>query len=399
MPRPGPRPYECGRRAWHSDRHQPMRGSIIQQIFRVVRERHSTATKNNEEWQEKLPIVVLKAEEIMYSKANSEADYMDLVTLWDRVNDAINTIIRIDESMETGGLLPPCVEAALNLGCVPIRASRSQQQSNPRTYLNPRTQEPGCVPPRTWDNEMNEQNHTIGNQQTLSRRVSESNLNVMPDKYNRTVSHNFPSSAELFSHPAPNLFVPPETLTSLNVGSVYPLYYGPHFQPEVPWMGSQIAENLHPIIVGTPVFPSTAKPAEMGCLRNLFSYDGDADAANRATQVDIRDNHEKPTEMGCDLSLRLGTSLESCMSRGKGLGHEIDGGGPSSSQEEGKVGNLSPRQNKGFSFFPVDTTNDPFQINRRKLNFDVEGQTVEAAVRKRKVPFEANVEDRQFSGN
>ena len=34
MPRPGPRPYECVRRAWHSDRHQPMRGSIIQQIFR-----------------------------------------------------------------------------------------------------------------------------------------------------------------------------------------------------------------------------------------------------------------------------------------------------------------------------------------------------------------------------
>lgn len=108
MPRPGPRPYECVRRAWHSDRHQPMRGSIIQQIFRfwvvlnladslrfdcvflvlvlfvhfgelhtmclirVVNENHSPATKKNKEWQEKLPIVVLKAEEIMYSKANSE---------------------------------------------------------------------------------------------------------------------------------------------------------------------------------------------------------------------------------------------------------------------------------------------------------------------------------------
>lgn len=105
MPRPGPRPYECVRRAWHSDRHQPMRGSIIQQIFRfwvvlillilfdfdcvcfgfvhfgelhtmclirVVNENHSPATKKNKEWLEKLPIVVLKAEEIMYSKANSE---------------------------------------------------------------------------------------------------------------------------------------------------------------------------------------------------------------------------------------------------------------------------------------------------------------------------------------
>lgn len=101
MPRPGPRPYEFVRKAWHSDRHQPIRGSLIQEIFRstpplrislylpvsmdmsnpcsayvcvhrVVNEVHSAATKKNKEWQEKLPIVVLKAEEIMYSKANSE---------------------------------------------------------------------------------------------------------------------------------------------------------------------------------------------------------------------------------------------------------------------------------------------------------------------------------------
>lgn len=35
---------------------------------------------------------------------------MSLETLWDRVNDAINTIIRRDESTETGELLPPCIE-------------------------------------------------------------------------------------------------------------------------------------------------------------------------------------------------------------------------------------------------------------------------------------------------
>lgn len=35
---------------------------------------------------------------------------MDPATLWDRVNDAINTIIKRDESTETGDLLPPCVE-------------------------------------------------------------------------------------------------------------------------------------------------------------------------------------------------------------------------------------------------------------------------------------------------
>ena len=41
-------------------------------LFRVVSEVHCCATKKNKEWQEKLPIVVLKAEEILYSKADSE---------------------------------------------------------------------------------------------------------------------------------------------------------------------------------------------------------------------------------------------------------------------------------------------------------------------------------------
>lgn len=41
-------------------------------LIRAVNESHSAATKKNREWQEKLPTVVLKAEEIMYSKANSE---------------------------------------------------------------------------------------------------------------------------------------------------------------------------------------------------------------------------------------------------------------------------------------------------------------------------------------
>ncbi|OAY68436.1 hypothetical protein ACMD2_26958 [Ananas comosus] len=149
MPRPGPRPYECVRRAWHSDRHQPMRGSLIQEIFRVANEAHSAATRKNREWQEKLPFVVFKAEEIMYSKANSEAEYMDLSTLWDRANDAIDTIIRKDDSSSSSSapvppdppappahLLQPCIEAALNLGCIPRRASRSQRHSNPGCYLS-----------------------------------------------------------------------------------------------------------------------------------------------------------------------------------------------------------------------------------------------------------------------
>lgn len=39
-----------------------------------------------------------------------QTEYMDPGTLWERLNDAINTIIRRDESTETGDLLPPCIE-------------------------------------------------------------------------------------------------------------------------------------------------------------------------------------------------------------------------------------------------------------------------------------------------
>ncbi|CAA6672654.1 unnamed protein product [Spirodela intermedia] len=141
MPRPGPRPYECVKRAWHSDRHQPIRGSLIREIFRIANEIHSPATRKNKEWQEKLPSVVFKAEEIMYSKASSEDEYVDLSNLWERANDAIDTIIRRDDVNESGNLLLPCIEAALTLGCIPRRASRSQRHSNPRCYLSSGTEE------------------------------------------------------------------------------------------------------------------------------------------------------------------------------------------------------------------------------------------------------------------
>ncbi|KAM2257138.1 hypothetical protein ACFXTI_047418 [Malus domestica] len=87
IPRPGLRSYECVR----------------------------SVTKKNKEWQKKMPLVVLRAEEIMYSKANSEVEYMNLDTLWDRANEAVNTIIRRDEGTEIGELLPPCVEGNIVL--------------------------------------------------------------------------------------------------------------------------------------------------------------------------------------------------------------------------------------------------------------------------------------------
>lgn len=48
-------------------------------LIRVVVDAHSPATMKNKECQEKLPAVVLRAEEIMYSKANSEVFLVSLI--------------------------------------------------------------------------------------------------------------------------------------------------------------------------------------------------------------------------------------------------------------------------------------------------------------------------------
>lgn len=51
-------------------------------LIRVANEIHSSATKKNKEWQVKLPVVVFKAEEILYSKANSEVLLPNFTWVW-----------------------------------------------------------------------------------------------------------------------------------------------------------------------------------------------------------------------------------------------------------------------------------------------------------------------------
>ncbi|KAI4337314.1 hypothetical protein L6164_015747 [Bauhinia variegata] len=261
MPRPGPRPYECVKRAWHSDRHQPIRGTLIQEIFRVVDEIHSSTTKKNTEYQEKLPVVVLRAEEIMYSKANSEVEYMDLTTLLERTNDAIDTIIRRDESMETGECLHPCIEAALCLGCSPRKASRSQRNS-PRCYLNPTIQE--------FSSDSRSAAEAL--HATQSRYVSQCPI-LLP-----YVSENVASTRKkqcLEHQPSSNMY------------SIYPLYYGNEFKFD----DSQLRYSVGPAITGV---------VQNHLVSNL-------NASNHRLQPFRTGNPVNPRTIGCDLSLRLGS--------------------------------------------------------------------------------------------
>ncbi|KAK6941675.1 hypothetical protein RJ641_027052, partial [Dillenia turbinata] len=402
MPRPGPRPYECVRRAWHSDRHQPMRGSIIQQIFRVVNEIHSSATRKNREWQVKLPVVVLKAEEIMYSKANSEAEYMDLDTLWDRVNDSINTIIRRDESTETGDLLPPCIEAALNLGCVPIRASRSQRLSNPRCYLTPRPQQPPSIPSRVPNVASSEQNCHLkfvqqGNQSSTSNPAVANLTNVVSDRNNHAMQNeeatahiSFPVPFGKFPRQVNNSSMTVQTNSSINLGSVYPLYYGTCYgnvKSKTP-----LTLTSDPILVGRPVVAtSIPENTTINVLRNFFPSDCSAKASDRLIQSDFVETCEMAPEAKCDLTLRLGLLPGHCLSMERRLGQETEMLGSSSSRS--KFGRQASVE---FSFFPTISTNDPFESCLFDLNCEGESSIVEASNRKRKAPISYVLEDGQF---
>ncbi|GAB4828264.1 hypothetical protein Ancab_035176 [Ancistrocladus abbreviatus] len=392
MPRPGPRPYECVRRAWHSDRHHPMRGSIIQQIFRRVNEAHSSATRKNREWQEKLPIVVLKAEEIMYSKANSEVEYMNPDTLWDRLNDAIDTIIRRDESTETGECLQPCIEAALVLGCVPVRASRSQRHSNPRIYLSPRVQEPPRIAAAAAvsDNINNERpapqpSSPSGNQSSIPRPIMANQANSASKSDSRTNQNIATHSVPLVY---PNLLhgvvtpVPVESNMAMKMGTVYPLYYGTHFRTVEPQFGLQLRQNTNPsnVIIGMPIGWSAADPAHFGNTRNLFPGESGGSAADKLRQENVLDTCEKASEINCDLSLRLGPLSES-----KGIVCENIDVGPSSCQEGSKCSELSS-QNHEFCFFQGENANDPRESCSSKHCAESEVQDMTATLGKRKMP-------------
>ncbi|XVF48066.1 hypothetical protein PTKIN_Ptkin03bG0160900 [Pterospermum kingtungense] len=397
MPRPGPRPYECVRRAWHSERHKPMRASIIQQIFRLAIDTHSTATKKNKEWQDKIVTVILKAEEIMYSKANTEAEYLSSETLWDRVNDAINTIIRRDESTETGELLPPCVEAALNLGCYPVRASRSQRHCNPRTYLTPRAPEPVSAAPRILDKGSEERCPQLSPVQSggqFARIAPNVNSHISVSQTNHQtypfLSDNCPSGHDQLTRI--------ETNSPQNLGQVYPLYYGIHYQNAESKRDSPVQENIasDTIIFGRPIGKPIAEPAEMGSLQNFFSSSDDVVADKRFVQKDIGHNYEKSSGIECDLSLRLGLS-NPCLQVEKNSVIETEDVGPSSSQDGDKVNKVFQQRSKEFCFFPERTVNDHFESFSRKWFVENAGHDLASKMRKRKATyFGGNLEDEQF---
>ncbi|KAL4033879.1 hypothetical protein IC575_006996 [Cucumis melo] len=372
MPRPGPRPYECVRRAWHSDRHQPIRGSLIQQIFRVVHKIHNTFTKKNKEWQEMLPVVVLKAEEILYSKANSEAEYMDFSTLKNRLLDAINTIIRLDESSETGDFLQPCIEA-----------SRSQRNNVSTNYLSSRNQEtpslskaPMVMKP---SQEAVTNTHRVPCFWSLAKHENNGSRNSGFGLKSFLPAHNFTSekfSALSSPHGLIENALPPTKF------SVYPLYYGNGVQ----WQG----QRSHFSIAPRPV--ATCLDSTNGGMENIRT--SGTMLANGIAQSEVISSLASP----CDLALRLGPLSDSSSScKNKIPLRVFKVGGSSSSREETKTEDCSQVMERKLPLFPRRNAYGLSEHNTWGNSIEDEFVYAETRMRKRKADFSDSLKERHLS--
>lgn len=311
--------------------------------------------------------------------------------------------------------------AALNLGCVPVRASRSQRHSNPRIYLNPRAQEPVSPASRLSDGNSTDQNRNLlllrsGNQSNMERSTSGNSMAMVSGSnrhFMRNISSPTTSLCKKSYSPTSNQIGLNNRNTPMNLGSVYPLYYGTNFQPKDSWPGVREPRNSKEIIVGRPIFASAEKPAEfgmrpllpretseispLGCMRPLLPRETNEIAPNRTKPVDFREKNAEEPETACDLSLRLGLCSESTFcSRGKGLAVDTEkvDSGKYDGMKAATV--ISSVREKEFSVFPIELANDPSGVRLARNTFEGEDQSVGAFLRKRKLPVESNVDSRQF---
>lgn len=226
-----------------------------------------------------------------------------------------------------------------------------------------------------------------------SRFPSESNIHFnRNDNHTAPPSHPFSPENILTGH---NQVTTRNTNNSLNMGSVYPLYHGTHYQSEEYQSGTQIPEDLHSktIYVGTPVITSAAEPTK----QNYFSYKSTENVLNIIPQVGVVDTQKnQQQEAECDLSLRLGIFSNQFGSTEKSLAPETEDVGSSSSLEGAKLSEMEPSISKEFCFFPGKSACDPFESSSRMCSSGGEGHDVEAAIRKGKGPFSNNEEDGQF---
>lgn len=258
-------------------------------------------------------------------------------------------------------LLTLLVLAALNLGCIPRRASRSQRHSNPVCYLSPNTKEPTDVSQKPHDNSKSNQPCSKSMLPPLLP-IQSSNLHVSTTQFGSKYSAVGPeiqfmpsnaSKVEKRSLEIPNMDLPcktrafPMPMESCiwpDLGCVYPLYYCPgQYLPT-----SQPQPRMNPM--DNNIFPSMKPSIQSNC----------------GTDCSKKSKLAHNTE--CDLSLRLGLPSPPSSEVESSLAHEVEDVGSSSSCEGGKScgplpkgagmmnleSSLSSARDKGFDFFSAD---------------------------------------------
>lgn len=184
--------------------------------------------------------------------------------------------------------------AALTLGCVPVKLSRSQRHCCTRTYLTPRPQDSNGTPQKS-------DGIAVAQRCPISVPVSSSFVPQNRNLGRTTGITNEPSPFNL-SHEGRHSGGAPqpvhlESSNLLTNGLVYPLYYLTDYQPEECQVGinhrKRNYEYSQEILIGRPVIRLIPKPVIMG-------------ASNTLVQKEMPSHAERATAPPCDLSLRLG---------------------------------------------------------------------------------------------
>lgn len=253
-------------------------------------------------------------------------------------------------------------------------------------FLNDNVNErnPDFVPAQTTTSSMLKMPQHVDS----SRLVWESNKRVAPNT-NQHVASSFDNKLHCIGNR--NGVAVERSNALLSRSSVYPLYYGMTFKPEVRQLGFREAQKSDSVIIGVPVFSSPAEPtADGGCLQNLFPYGEDKFFGKRTCEVASKDSKGKGPQAGFDLSLRLGLFSDSNSSREKVSGFVTDSLGRRVSPYEGLP------MEKEFPFFPMESSHNQTWLHRSKQNEESENQNAELVSRKRKLSVSGDLGNDQF---
>lgn len=270
---------------------------------------------------------------------------------------------------------PPLVlfqycSAALNLGCTPRRASRSQRNCNPRCYLSASSQEPNTFSPGIVNSSVQVNHKTspqcIPNYLNFIKPTFVNSTHLGSDKFLLATDNGCLSNF--------NQCLPVENRAVSRLCSVYPLYFGSCIEPQ---QGSGLLSKS---------VPSTLEPAKMGGIEQspLGCNEYAAVKINQSGFKDISMQHQ---DVGCDLSLRLGSLSASLPSSQNWQLQDVEDVG---SGEGSKFNNQMLQTDKEFTLFARVDKDNSLDSCPSKLS---ERVNINAKMKKRKAVYGHPVDD------